>query len=168
MVTHQSLSKFISTLLLSPSGAIDRVRFSTGTVLLTVLAFGGDLAARLLSDRMGLVPFLFALAVLWMAGCLWRKRLHDLGRSGWLIIAFLAVYIGLVLAAPFTFDLTNTGSWRHAWLMTVLFAGPMVAWLAWLAIAPGEVARQADRAREPEIAEDPAGGMSFVLRAGRM
>ena len=171
MVKAQPLSGSLLNLLISPSGAIDRGCFVGGSLVLCAVALASDRLARLATDSIGLLSFLFALALLWSAGCLCRKRLHDIGRSGWLIIAFLAAYIALVLAAPFIFSLTTTGSWRHARFVTIVLAAPMVAWLTWLAIVPGEAARLAARLAgpaEPKAAHSKRASMARSLRAGRM
>lgn len=168
MVNAQRLRGSLLSLLFSPSGAIGRACFVGGSVMLGALALACDRLARVHADPIGLAPFLFALAILWVAGCLCRKRLHDLGRSGWLILVFLTAYIIFVLAAPFIFDMTADGSWRHARLMTILFAAPTVAWIAWLAAVPGELARRAARLSGPDLAPPTETGMVHVLRAGRM
>ena len=88
-------------LLLSPVGAIGRAGFAGGGVLLALFALATDDAIRRLLDDPGPSGFVFALVVAWSAGCLSRKRLHDIGWSGIAIAIFLAVYILAVLARSF-------------------------------------------------------------------
>jgi uncharacterized membrane protein YhaH (DUF805 family) len=133
-------------LLLSPSGAIGRAAFAAGAAVLSVASVLFDRVIARLADPGGIVAFLFVIAVAWSAGCLSRKRLHDLGWSGLAIAAFLAGYIALLAASPFIFTLPSEGSWGRALLLTVLFAGPMIGWCAWLAAMPGEAARESRQA----------------------
>jgi len=160
-----SLATSPVALLFSPSGAIDRVGFVAGSLILSAVTLACDQFARRAADPVGLVPFVFALGVAWSAGCLSRKRLHDLDRSGWLIIAFLAAYISLALTASFSFDLQAHQTYWRTTLHTLAFAGPMIAWFVALAILPGEAARRAARRSWGDDALPQVVGQ---LRAGRM
>ena len=167
MGTMRNMPAMMSGLLFSPSGTIDRAGFVGGSLVLSAVALAGDQFARSASDPYGLVPFVFALGVAWVAGCLSRKRLHDLGRSGWLIIAFLAAYIAIVLTASFSFDLQAHQTYWRVTLHTLAFAGPMIAWFVALAMLPGEAARQAAR-RAWSSEALPSVAVGGQLRAGRM
>jgi uncharacterized membrane protein YhaH (DUF805 family) len=132
-----SLSTLVESplsLLASPRGTIGRTGFLAGLAMLALAALALDGLARPLTD--GFWGFAFALAVAWSAGCLSRKRLHDLGRSGILIIYFLAAYIVAVLAIPCIPDLPA----RDA-ILPLVAAGPAIAWLLWLSLARGTSAQ---------------------------
>src|SRR5437868_2873561 len=88
-------------LLALPSGQIGRSAFATGTAVLCVVTVLFDRVVAGLADPGGIVSFLFVIAVAWSAGCLSRKRLHDLGWSGLAIAVFLAAYIAVVVGSPF-------------------------------------------------------------------
>jgi uncharacterized membrane protein YhaH (DUF805 family) len=133
--------KAMLELLVLPSGAIGRSAFTSGAAVLCAAAVLLDRVVAWLADPGGIIPFLFMILVAWSAGCLSRKRLHDLGWSGLAIAAFLAVYIVIVVGSPFVLAVPPPGSWEHALLMAGLFAGPMIGWFGWLAAAPGEAAR---------------------------
>ncbi|MGH6644043.1 MAG: DUF805 domain-containing protein [Bradyrhizobium sp.] len=136
----------LPALLLSPSGAIGRAAFATGATALCLATALFDRVIARLADPNGIVAFLFVIAVAWSAGCLSRKRLHDLGWSGLAIALFLAAYIAIVVGSPFVLVLPPEGSWSRALLMTALFAGPMLGWCAWLTAMPGEAARESRQA----------------------
>jgi uncharacterized membrane protein YhaH (DUF805 family) len=128
-----SLSTFVESplsLLVSPRGTIGRAGFLAGLSMLALAALALDGLARPLTG--GFWGFLFALAVAWSAGCLSRKRLHDLGRSGILIVYFLAAYILAVLAMPCIPDLP-----ARDLLLPLVAAGPALGWLLWLGLARG-------------------------------
>jgi hypothetical protein len=55
--------------------------------------------------------------------------------------------------------------------VTIVLAAPMVAWLTWLAIVPGEAAQLAARRAgppEPKAKTSKRASMARSLRAGRM
>jgi uncharacterized membrane protein YhaH (DUF805 family) len=133
-------------LLVSPAGSIGRCQFATGALMLAIVAIATNGMVVAFTDNVGVVSFLFAVTVAWSAGCLSRKRLHDLGWSGVVIAVFLASYIALVLACSII------RPYHPAWFIDVtslaeaLTAVPPVAWLAWLVFTPGETARESRRA----------------------
>jgi len=138
----------VAKLLLSPCGSIGRIVFALGAALLALFSLAVDGAVLTAADQDGLMPFGFALAVAWSAGCLSRKRLHDLGWSGLVIANFLAVYIVVVIAAA-ALPLVLAGTGRLAGLLAFgLAAAPAVGWVAWLTIMPGELAREAQKGTE--------------------
>ena len=132
------LSVVILRLLLSPSGAIDRVAFTAGVLLLAALTVGGHHALQGWSGPYGLGSFAFVAAIAWSAICLSRKRLHDFGWSGLVIPAFLSLYLLAVAIAIFFLDRGALASWQQALATFGLFSGPMVGWLIALAIIPGK------------------------------
>jgi uncharacterized membrane protein YhaH (DUF805 family) len=132
-----SLSSLVEsqlTLLASPRGAIGRAGFVAGLAMLALAALALDRLAHPLMQ--GFPGFAFALAVAWSAGCLSRKRLHDLGRSGLVIVYFLATYIVAVLVIPCIPDLP-----ARAAILPLVAAGPALGWLLWLGLARGASAQ---------------------------
>lgn len=122
----------VLNLLLSPTGAIGRGQFALGAALLASSAMLFDGLLSRISDGAGITGFLFVISIAWSAGCLSRKRLHDIGWSGLAIVLFLAAYILVVLSAPFLPDMPGRAS-----VSMVLVAGPAAAWIIWLLVAPG-------------------------------
>lgn len=131
------LAVILVRLLLSPSGAIDRGAFVAGLVILIAAAIGIDRVMGSWSGPSGLASFAFALVFAWSAICLSRKRLHDFGWSGLMILAFLGLYLAAVLVAVFFINHGALASWQQALAAVTLFSGPMTGWLIALAIIPG-------------------------------
>jgi uncharacterized membrane protein YhaH (DUF805 family) len=103
-----------------------------------LLAFAFDRLVGRLADGAGILPFLDVLLISWSAGCLSRRRLHDMGRSGLLIAVFLALYIALVLATP---CLPPLAGLRNL-LVPLAAILPALAWATWLALIPSSGARR--------------------------
>jgi len=131
------LSVIILRLLFSPSGAIDRVAFSAGVVLLAAAAVGIHHGLHGWSGPFGLGSLGFMMVIAWSAICLSRKRLHDFGWSGLVIPIFLGLYLLAVTVAVFFLDPQALTSWQQAIAAFGLFSGPMIGWLIALAIIPG-------------------------------
>ncbi len=131
------LSVVILRLLFSPSGAVDRVAFAAGVVLLAAAAVGIHHGMHGWSGPFGLGSFLFMAMIAWSAICLSRKRLHDFGWSGFVIPVFLGLYLLAVGIAVFFIDRQALSSWQQATAAFGLFSGPMIGWLMALAIIPG-------------------------------
>ena len=82
-------------LLFSPSGRIDGRSFYRGAVILlvaNVLLW----QAWLLGMGAGFVAFLLSLILIYCWGCLFAKRFHDAGKSGWL---YLLVFVAFVIVS---------------------------------------------------------------------
>lgn len=75
--------------LLSPKGRIGPRTFLRGFILLTAGYMLMQIAEVLVSPAF----FVLTLAFVYMYVCLFSKRLHDAGQSGWLYLVFLAGYI---------------------------------------------------------------------------
>jgi len=133
------------SLLAGPSGKIGRSAYIAGTIALAALAVLADAGLSHVASGSGGLDFLFLLAIAWSAGCLSRKRLHDLGCSGVAIAYFLGFYVAVILGEPFLPGLTTMPA-----LADVLLAGPGIAWLLWLGTAP--MAEKAVRASKRGLA----------------
>ena len=79
-------------LLFSSGGRINQEKFYKGAVILLAinffgwLAWFGGLAA-------GMLASLFSLVLIYCWGCLFAKRLHDAGKSGYLYLVLLLIFI---------------------------------------------------------------------------
>jgi uncharacterized membrane protein YhaH (DUF805 family) len=132
MTTRPRFSHAPLALLLGPSGAIGRVAFLSGHAVLALAALSIDGLARPVLG--GPTGFALVLLVAWSAGCLARKRLHDLGLSGMVIAYFLAAYIGIVLIVACTPDFAGRGA-----IAAAVAAGPALGWILWLGLAPSRM-----------------------------
>jgi uncharacterized membrane protein YhaH (DUF805 family) len=131
------LAVMMVRLLLSPSGAIDRSAFVAGLVVLAGAALGVDHAAHTWPQTAQLAPYLVAALFVWSALCLSRKRLHDFGWSGLMMLAFLGLYLLTATGAVLLVNREALNSWQTALAALSLFSMPMVGWLIALAIIPG-------------------------------
>ena len=131
------LAFMLVRLLLSPSGAIDRSAFVAGIVVLIGAVLGVNHVAYAWPVSAQVTPYAVAGLFAWSAICLSRKRLHDFGWSGLMMLAFLGVYLLGATAAAFLVDRAAMNSWHTALAALALFSVPMVGWLIALAIIPG-------------------------------
>ena len=79
----------VQTVLLSPKGRIGPRTFLRGFILLT----GGYMLMQLGEIFIAPVFGLLSLGFIYMYVCVFSKRLHDAGQSGWLYLLFLVGYI---------------------------------------------------------------------------
>jgi uncharacterized membrane protein YhaH (DUF805 family) len=88
----------LKTLFLTPKGRIGRKDFWIGLVLLLVsnAVFGASI----------LIGWLWVFASVYFAICLFAKRLHDIGRSAWLVLTPFAIMLAAALIAAVGFALT--------------------------------------------------------------
>ena len=125
-------------LFLRSQGRIGRRRFWVGFAVLAALQ-----CVACLAPLAGWYAFMI-LAYGWI--CLYAKRLHDIGRSGWLTLApILASLLALSLAAAAfwqtTFTAKTTGASSLSWLgIVVVVAASLadLAFVAWVGLCPGE------------------------------
>ena len=138
------------TLFLSPEGRMGQRDYWIGMLILFVIWF--------LSPALHLLAPLTWLLLIYPGVCVYAKRLHDCGRSGWLIllpvvVAWAAFLLGLlfggvgVIGALVT--MATLGTSPTAW--ATLFAGLWVmlaflsvaalaklAFLLWVGLSPGD------------------------------
>ena len=79
----------VQHVLLSPKGRIGPRTFLRGFILLT----GGYMLMQLAEVFISPVFGLISLGFIYMYVCVFSKRLHDAGQSGWLYLLFLLGYI---------------------------------------------------------------------------
>lgn len=99
----------MGNLLFSPSGRIGPSDFLKGVVILIVVAILLSAPAFLgLPDAVALIASIISFATIWCWVVLWVKRYHDGGKSGWMclvpILVYLIVYIiafVVIAGAPF-------------------------------------------------------------------
>ena len=125
-----------ATLFLKPEGRIGRGAFWLGLAALAALQ-----GLACLVPRAGWFAFMI-LAYGWV--CLFAKRLHDIGRSGWLTVTPLLVsLIGLSAAAAFWMQTFAARSsplllyWVSGAALAVASAVDL-AFLAWVGLCSGE------------------------------
>jgi uncharacterized membrane protein YhaH (DUF805 family) len=131
-------------LFLSPRGRIGRRSFWHGWLVLTLInvslvsAIGGVAKAVTPNSLIWLPP----LVTLYPTICLYSKRLHDLGRSGWLQLFPRASWAFPALAAVFYRDLERA-IWVVLALWLVGFVGVIVdgLLLAWAGLGAGKPAQ---------------------------
>jgi uncharacterized membrane protein YhaH (DUF805 family) len=125
-----------ASLFLRSQGRIGRGRFWLGFAVLVGLQ-----ALACLAPHAGWFAFTI-LAYGWI--CLYAKRLHDIGRSGWLTMApILATLLALSTAAAFWLHSFNVNARAHSLLwfsVSALAAASAIdlAFVAWVGLSPGE------------------------------
>lgn len=134
-------------LFLSPNGRIGRGQFWIAFVIL----FVANIIINMLTHAM---PFLgiLGLAVLYFSVCVYSKRLHDMGKSGWLqLIPILVICAGVVLAVAMggvaaLSGMSGGGNGNPSAAMAALGTAGIVigigaliglAFLLWVGLTPG-------------------------------
>lgn len=102
----------LMTVLFAPNGRINPSQFQTGALVL--LGIGFVLALVPLTGNGALigVQTLIGLAMIYPWVVLWRKRLHDSGKSGWFLLLILLVWFIISMIA--------------SQVITMMFAGDMM------------------------------------------
>jgi uncharacterized membrane protein YhaH (DUF805 family) len=146
--------------LLSPNGRINRQPYWIATLVM----FGASVVANFIP----VVNLLFGLFSIYVYVCIYNKRLHDLGKSGWLqLITWIAglVALGAMIAAmvPMMTAIMSGQEDQQA-IMTAMFSsvGPLaivgIAWLIclafhiWLGVVEGQKGAN-------DYGPDPLGGV---------
>ena len=122
-------------LFLKPRGRIGRGAFWLGFAMLAALQ-----GAACLAPRVGWFAFML-LAYSWV--CLYAKRLHDIGRSGWLTLApVLVTLFGLSAAAAFWVQSLEAkeGAWLYVPSVGALAiaSGIDLLFVVWVGLCPSE------------------------------
>jgi uncharacterized membrane protein YhaH (DUF805 family) len=107
----------------SPSGRIGRVDFVTGVVML----IGVEVVVGLVGHFPWLVGFGLSLFFALTGLCLFVQRLHDLGRTGYLVLAPVA--LAAILAAAVAVIAPRYGAVTLAWGSRLIWL-PLIFWLA--------------------------------------
>ena len=117
-------------LLLSPQGRITRAPFWFGIMVIII----ASLALRLIP-----VPIvrLLSLALLWPQICVNAKRLHDMGRTGWLMLVPYVVSVACVVVG---FVMNAGGGFppRPAVAPLALAGLVSLGFLFWLGLTPSQ------------------------------
>jgi uncharacterized membrane protein YhaH (DUF805 family) len=122
-----------------PDGRLSPRRFGQGLILLTGAMMIITIAASLVAEGFSLLQWTLIFPYI----CLFSKRLHDAGYSGWFYLLFLISY--LVLISALTFMLIGWLSPGAAVMQAEYFEiamrdGPMKG-LEWMQINGAELAR---------------------------
>jgi len=89
------------TLFLSASGRIGRQEFWIGFLILLVanVIIGAILNAMGHNNLINLLRLIVSIALCYCSVCVYSKRLHDMGKSGWLQLVVWGVWIVALIAA---------------------------------------------------------------------
>jgi uncharacterized membrane protein YhaH (DUF805 family) len=154
----------IGSLLFSAKGRIARKSFwiGYGPMLVVTLALGAYARADMDNRMVSSLTLLISLILLYPMICIFAKRLHDIGLSGWLQLLYWAVGVGFAIfvlsrsfGASMSAALANQGDqaaataavkeavtnamqtdpvMRYSPYVTYVISG---LWTLWLGLAPG-------------------------------
>jgi uncharacterized membrane protein YhaH (DUF805 family) len=94
----------MGNLLFSPSGRIGAAAFQKGALILIVLSFLLGLPAVLgLPEAISTILALVSIIFIWCWIVLWIKRYHDAGKSGWLSLIPIVIFIILMTVFMMTY-----------------------------------------------------------------
>ncbi len=98
-------AKHIFALMLSPRGRIDRADFIFGVAVLALLLYGQRIVYAHLQPGMAQfwIGMIFFFLNLQFILCIYGKRLHDLGRSLWPLIALFMITIFIAIIVMLNF-----------------------------------------------------------------
>ncbi len=123
-------------LLLSPNGRIRRGEFWTGFALVMATSAAVNLFQSGVSHVLGLV-------LLWPQVCIHAKRLHDIGRSAWLLlvpfsVSLIALAVIILNSGPALFvDGAGDGTLTTAACLVVMVLDG-VGFLSWVGLSAGD------------------------------
>lgn len=131
------------TLFLSADGRISRQSFWIGVLIL--------IGVGVLLGWIPILGWLISLALIYCWVCLYSKRLHDFGKTGWLAavpfaLMFLFIIVGVMsmgsMAAMGAYsgneDAAAMGGLGVVALFGLLFGLGSLAFLLWVGLTPGE------------------------------
>ncbi len=84
----------MGNLFFSTKGRIGPAAFQSAAIILIAIGFAINMVP-FLSFSLGMIVSILSLVILWPWICLWVKRLHDAGKSGWMVLVVLLVLIGV-------------------------------------------------------------------------
>ena len=120
----------LQTLLLSPQGRIGRAAFWIGFALVMVLSVALNLIPGVIGHLLGFV-------LLWPQVCINAKRLHDMGRTGWLLLIPAGVSAACLLLS-FVLGSGAEAAPRPQAMAPLVVAGLCgLAFLIWVGLARG-------------------------------
>ena len=119
------------SLLLSPQGRIGRAAFWIGFAMVMVLSVALNLIP-------GVVGHLLGFVALWPQICIHAKRLHDMGRTGWWMLA-PALLLLVCGVASYGLGYSETGQ-ASAEAMAPMAVAALcgVGFLLWVGLTPGK------------------------------
>ncbi len=82
----------MGSLYLSPKGRIGPAAFQQAAIVLIVIGFVINILP-MFSMGLGMILGLVGLVLVWPWLCIWIKRLHDAGKSGWMVLLVIVVLI---------------------------------------------------------------------------
>lgn len=82
----------LGNVLFSPSGRLGPASFQKAALILIVIGFVLSLAT-LISVSLGIIAGVISLALIYPWIVIWVKRLHDAGKSGWMVLLVILVYL---------------------------------------------------------------------------
>ena len=88
----------MGNLLFSPSGRIDSSEFYKGGFILIALGVLLGLTS-LISPQIGKIFSFISILLIYPWVVIWVKRLHNGGKSGWMVLVYLLIYVVLMLIA---------------------------------------------------------------------
>ncbi len=120
----------LQSLLLTPQGRIGRAAFWIGFALVMVLSL-------LLNLIPGVVGHLLGFVLLWPQVCIHAKRLHDMGRTAWWMLAPVLVLV-ICGVAGFVLGYSETGGPSTAAVAPMAVAALCgIGFLLWVGLTPG-------------------------------
>ena len=94
----------MGNLLFSPNGRINPSQFMKGVVIVLIASFVLGLPTALgMSGAIPLIASLISVVLLWCWIVLWIKRYHDAGKSGWMSLIPILVFVIAMIVFVLTY-----------------------------------------------------------------
>ena len=88
--------------MMSANGRMAPADFQKAGLILIAISFVLALTPLVLPVVLAsLLTIIVGLALIYPWACIWSKRLHDAGRSGWMFLVVLVIWIVQLNSAPF-------------------------------------------------------------------